>query len=457
MYKNTLPSVTAWSRWGKIQVVVLRRLLYLLHLIKGRVWQTPPPNVHDDPRHFELKDILYFAYKYYFSAPTQSDAIQWTEKWLQKHPPIFLKNNHFVAEQSLTLTAAGDLMPYEWIQDKFCPQLWDDIADDFFAADVVFANLETPILPTTPAAYVPEVMLNDMLFNANEAMFDLFAAKKWGGRFDILSTANNHSLDMGEAGVASTIDFLQQRHIAHCGTARTAAEREKTTIIERNGIRLAFLAYTYSLNQFTNPVDKPFLVNHLEINQANISFEQLQSLRDDVQRAKTDAKADLVILSLHFSCAYQAFPPQHIVENVEKLFAYCGVDVILGGHAHNLQPMANVPFVCPFSGAAKMGFVIFALSDFIAYDIFNWCHLSVYLKLKIEKGKLNGIAHTRLANVLVTPVFAAAEYKNSETRDLRLLNMYRALENITEFSPQNQKMLIGLRKFYQACFQINHP
>ncbi|NJN35494.1 MAG: CapA family protein [Saprospiraceae bacterium] len=102
----------------------------------------------------------------------------------------------------------------------------------FFDADIRFANLETPIDPSKPAALVPEVMLNNMNFNGSAAMFDIFNAQNLSqqpaddagrnltqrnvGRkigFDVLSTANNHSLDMGETGVFATLDFLSEKKL----------------------------------------------------------------------------------------------------------------------------------------------------------------------------------------------------------------------------------------------------
>lgn len=459
-----IPTVTAYTLRGKALVSALRGLLHLVQYWYGKKWSSPPPHFHEDPRLFTKSDLLFFAYKYYFKPTLESDNTEGVEKFFLNNPPIFSTPKNITNE--VTLSAAGDLMPYEWIQKRFCPHLWDDIADDFFSSDLTFANLETPLDTSKPASLVPEVMLSDMNFNADEEMFELFQGKgdkqQARGRrkgandqgFDILSTANNHSLDMGESGIFKTIEYLETQNIAFTGTARSAEERANFPIIERNRIKTAFIAYTFSMNQYTNPTDKPFLVNHLEVNQPDID---LSPLARDVALAR-ERGAEFVILSLHFSNAYQAYPNAHIVRNAQRIFDECGVDIILGGHAHNIQPMARYDFKCPFTQKPKAGLVLFSFSDFIAYDIFNGCHLSVYLKLKISKDTEGGVF---LSDVEPVPVYACGVYHNKNKRDLRLLDAKKWLTKIeNEGKPDfmtdwNVKELRYLMQFYDDFFAKN--
>jgi hypothetical protein len=462
MFQYNSP-VSPFSIKGKILICLLRLLLTPIHWLKGKKWQSPPPQYNDDPRHFSTSDLLYFAYKYYYKSPTQDDADGAVVDFFQKHPPQYQKPSDFISAQKVTITAAGDLMPYEWIQPQFCPHLWDDIADDFFDADITFANLETPIDIAHEKSLVPEVMLNDMLFNADEEMFTLFNGGNGIGHrhmqrgkkgFDILSTANNHSLDMGTEGVHKTLDFLEKKGIFDIGTARNEAESEDITIIEKNGIRIAFIAYTFSMNKFTNPIDMPWVVNHIEFNKPNIDVSRIYN---DVKNAK-EKGADMVILSLHGGNAYQPYPALHFLENIGKIFNACGVDMILGGHPHNVQPMAGYDFICPFSQVKKKGFVLFSFGDFIGYDIYNWCRLSVYLKLTIEKSDATG--ETLLTHVDAVPVYACGMYRSHNNRDLRLLDLrkwYKLMEvGKAAFLPERNRVeLRSLMGFYNDYFEQN--
>ncbi len=479
-----LPVVTAYTPEGKILVAVLRALLWIVHLFMGQKWAAPPPFFHDDPRHYTFRDLLFFSYKYYFKPTEKGENTEGVEKFFNDNPPIFSSENldkNAQIERTVTLTAAGDLMPYAWIQPQFCTHLWTDIGDDFFSSDLTFANLETPIDVSKPPSLVPEVMLSDMLFNGDEAMFSIFNADNFKTKtckhvgFDILGTANNHSLDMDETGVSATIDFLEKKNIQHVGTSKSLENRNKTTIIERNGIRLAFISYTFSMNQKVNSMGKEWLVNHLEVNQPDVDVSQL---KQDIAKAKQD-NADLVILSLHYGNAYQAYPCAHIIENTKRIFEECGPDIILSGHPHNVQPMAAYPFTCPHTGVEKRGFVLFSFGDFVAYDIFNWCHLSVYLKLEISqisnfKFQISDLKNSQnaentegpskrtiLTKVVAVPVYMCGIYRSRTDRELRFLDARKTIDLIEKgqtppfMTPWNVLEIKGLMAFYNDFFAKN--
>ena len=182
----------------------------------------------------------------------------------------------------------------------------------------------------------------------------------------------------------------------------------------------------------------------------------MMPLKKDVLYAKTVLKADFVVLSLHMGNAYQAYPGSHIVANVQHIFDTCGPDVILGGHPHNPQPAARYGFRCPLTQAEKQGFVLFSFADFIAYDIYNWCHLSLYLKLKIEKGLTKeGQIATILTDVAICPVYVCGHYESENKRDLRLLDAKKWWKKYDEgqvegaLTPYQIRELLHLRHFYE--------
>ena len=456
---------------GRVLTEVIRFLLSIIGVFKGRVWSVPPIGFHDDPLRFTFKDILFFAYKYYLRPPVKDERGGEVERYFQTHAPDFELGDGFIELSRVSLTAAGDLMPYEWVKREYCAHLWDDIGDDFFGSDVRFANLETPIDVSQAVGYVPEMMLSDMHFNGDEEMFGLFEgglsraesadyssrteSERYTSRtespnysgFDVLSTANNHSLDMGESGLRATLDFLDERGVLPTGTARSDEERWTFPVIERNGIRIAFIAYTYSLNKFTPLVYAPWAVNYVELNQPGVD---VSGIKGDVAHSKTALGADIVVLSLHFGNAYQAFPGGHVVDNVERIFSECGPDVILGSHPHNIQPMAKHSFSCPITGATKTGLVVYSMGDFIAYDIFSWCHLPVYLKIVFSKGIEGGVEKIVISGVEAIPVYVCGVYKGARDRSLRLLDARRLVKKIGEgdcpsfMSKERVKELEGL-------------
>ena len=78
---------------------------------------------------------------------------------------------------------------------------------------------------------------------------------------DILSTANNHCMDKGATGVVSTLDALDEIGLDHIGTNRSKEEQDTVLVKEINGIKIAFLSFTYGTNGISVPSDKKYLVN----------------------------------------------------------------------------------------------------------------------------------------------------------------------------------------------------
>ncbi len=501
MYSNhtsyIIHHISAYTLRGRILVMILRILYWFVSIFYGKKWQKPPLDFEENPAFYTFKDVVFLGYKYYFCPPSEfSKEIisHFKNQQLDFSPPA-----NFTAQTQITISAGGDLMPYEWIQKKYTKHLWDEIGTFFFDNDIVFANLETPINLAHPPSYVPEVMLSDMLFNADEEMFDIFngittpspsfkggeliatsPSSFKGGEFitpllpkeglgvvfkgfDVLSTANNHSLDMGEEGVLSTIDFLENKQIKHTGTSKNKENKQNFPIIERKGIKVAFIAYTYSMNKFQDIKNKEYLVNHIRVNHAQCTETDILPIIEDVALAYIRG-ADLVILSLHTGNAYQALPSAHTIKIYHQIFEKTGVDIILGSHPHNPQPMEQYNFFCPIKKINKKGFCIYSLADFVAYDIFVWDRLIPLLQLTIQKGTLtstiNGILitipHTQLTNVLLKPIYNwgtknVKKDTNIVGREMRFLDLKQTLQLVQN----NQKPAFMTDKCVQELYLLN--
>lgn len=170
---------------------------------------------------------------------------------------------------------------------------------------------------------------------------------------DIMTTSNNHSLDKGFSGLASTLDFLDDSEIAHVGTARTEEEQNTILFMDLNGIRTAFLAYTYGTNGIPVPEDKEFCVNLID---EDLILKQIKQAKEE--------GAELIVASMHWGVEYQT------TENAEQdklaeLLIKNDVDIILGSHPHVLQPMKMLK-VKTDEGEEKEGLVIFSQGNFFS-------------------------------------------------------------------------------------------
>lgn len=438
--------VRTLTRKGKWMVILLKGIFELVHLFKKKSWRFPLINFEENPLTMGETLAIYLGYKYYLKPHVEA-----TENWgLETHfrsQKIDFTDNGFTEETSCTLHAGGDLMPYQLVNKHSAADLWNETGDWFFNADMVFANLETPLKLSKKAQLVPEVMLNDMYFNCSEEMFSIFNGNGKYNGYDVLSVANNHSMDMGKKGLFQTMEFLKEKKIAWCGAAMNEHAVHDFPILERNGIKTAFIAATYSLNKLTTPKGKPWLVNHFPL---NVPGCDLSFIKTQCATARKRG-ADFIVLSLHAGNAYQAYPSAHTVELFHRVFNECGADVILGGHPHNAQPMEVVTFTDPNTNESKKGFAIYSLADFVAYDIFIWCHMPVMLELTFSKGTKLGKTHKMISGVKILPLYM---HYNPAKKSLRFIPLKKALAQKNIFDSEAQQELSDLEKF---CFRYFLP
>ncbi len=415
--------VRAITLKGKLLVGLVRGFYKVRGLLGGRNWTYVLEGHHEDPRKMTFAQQLYFGYKYYYRAILEGNEGAAYAQYFQGQGAKFQNKDTSNSTQKITLSAGGDLMPYFCITAEQCRDLWEESGDFFFDADLVVGNLETPLNPDKPASLVPEVMLKNMYFNANQEMFNVFSGLGQYKGFDVLSTANNHSLDQGEEGIAKTLDFLNEKGIQHVGTAKTESERDAFPIIEKNGIKVAFLAYTFSLNALVCPEGQSYLANHLNLNETK---PDLSLIMHQAQLARAKG-AEFIVAFLHMGCAYQPYPSQVIIDNMHQVCAQTGIDLVLGGHPHNAQPIEFLDIKDPFSGRNKQSTIIYSQGDFVAYDIHKWCRLPLLLKFDI--ARING--EVVIAAIRAKLFYNHATIKSGEVASLKLRDYLTLKEDVS--------------------------
>jgi poly-gamma-glutamate synthesis protein (capsule biosynthesis protein) len=232
-----------------------------------------------------------------------------------------------VKVDSITLVFAGDMMSHmPQVKAAHNPQSkrheyehWFQFLKDTIAsADFAIANLETP-LGGEPYSGYP-------MFSAPDAFAE--DLKKVG--FDILVTANNHTVDKGRKGLERTLSILDSLNILHTGSFRNQQEHDSTTplMIEAKGVKIALLSYTYGTNGI--PVPKPNVVNLID----HVQMEK------DIVKARS-LGAQIIIPIIHWGVEYQTYEHPSQVKTAEFL-AVKGVDAIIGMHPHVVQPIKYV-------------------------------------------------------------------------------------------------------------------
>lgn len=150
--------------------------------------------------------------------------------------------------------------------------------------------------------------------------------------FDVCVTASNHTVDQGWEGLVRTADLLEANGVRHVGTFRSPAERRRPVLVAtEQGVRVGIVAGTYGLNGFPLPVGRPWAV----------SMWDAENLLAQAARARRSG-ADVVVVHLHGGNEYDNLPNADQVALVERLTASPDVDLVLGEHAHVVQPITKV-------------------------------------------------------------------------------------------------------------------
>lgn len=178
--------------------------------------------------------------------------------------------------------------------------------------------------------------------------------------FNMVNLATNHVLDYGTSLAERSLGVWRASH-PHMLTAGSYAgqhDRETVRMIERNGMTFAFLAFCYGDNYYQQDLPDTW---HLA------GFDKA-ALEADVRRAQE--VADAVIVAMHWGTEYQSEPNEQQLDYAQFL-ADLGVDLVLGTHAHTVQP---VRYVTGSSGNTVP--VVFGLSDFVSGWTVTDCILS---------------------------------------------------------------------------------
>lgn len=406
-----------------LKFILLKVLLYGIGILNGEKYKYSQ-EFEDNFKYMDLKEKLFWGYKSVVKQVEKAEKGKGIEEYFANQNLNFDPGNSFSTESKVVISAGGDLSSSEMIFPENTGQLWDDIRDFYFSADIVCGNLECPIVESKPPVGVPGICLTAPKLNTSPQMLDKFALGGKGVNF--FSTANNHSLDQGEEGIIKTLDFLDSKGCMHVGTARTPEEQNDIPVIEKNGIRIAFTAYTYCLNGEDPIPGKEYMTNVLRLNKPDTD---ISLIKEHVRIAKHKG-ADIVIAMLHWSIEFETYPIENLIKMGHRIMD-CGVDIILGGHPHVAQPMEKYRFYDPYEKREKDGFIIYSLGELVSLNLFSRnSRLASIVKLEISKGTDNGERTARITDLKVLPILISYRSTGKGKTDYRILNLRKTLREL---------------------------
>ena len=351
---------------------------------------------------------------------------------LQKPTRLAFKNIA-AHRQSVVLAFVGDLLPHGYVQRDAAAlanhsienideraasgyrALFKDVEDDLARADITIGNLEAPLArhmtvnglvknPELSKLHGPPEYTTFPRFNAHPGF--ALALSQIG--FDVLLTANNHSLDRNSAGIDATLNALDSFNIKHLGTVKKTEldhgkypQDKRYLIYEKNGLRIGLLNYTQVINMYQSPQ-----VSQI---QDGTIFEDIESLR-----ARSDI--DLVVVTVHWgddiypTTRFEvAKTPNSSQKRWAQKIAEAGADVIIGSHPHVLQPIEKI--ITTTAQQSRETLVCYSLGNFIANQgqrdhkthknyVPYRCSAIVYVKLNKDENKAS-ISDVRYVPVVI--------------------------------------------------------
>ena len=243
-----------------------------------------------------------------------------------------------------TVSSVGDMLMHmpvvntgynETTREYDLRMIFDYISDYTTSADLMVGNLETTLAGLDNGykySGYPQ-------FNCPDSVVD--SMKNAG--FDVVLTANNHTYDTRNVGLKRTLEVIQDRQLQYLGTKLDAEEKDYI-IADCNGIQIGLMCYTYdtgtedpetiALNGITLTKEDSKLVNSFDYNELDIFYADVEE--NMAQMAEDGAEA--VMLYIHWGKEYQLQANSSQKAIAQKL-CDLGVDVIVGGHPHVVQPV----------------------------------------------------------------------------------------------------------------------
>jgi poly-gamma-glutamate synthesis protein (capsule biosynthesis protein) len=220
-------------------------------------------------------------------------------------------------------------------------------------ADLVIGNLELTFAGPPYKGYPA--------FSSPDELAD---ALHWAG-FDILVNANNHALDRGQKGLKRTIEQLDQRTLIQTGTFVHPEKREShyPLVVEKKGIRIALLNYTYGTNGLKDT--PPAIVNRIDKGQ----------IQRDLEKAAT-AEPDFILVSIHWGSEYQLNENSQQRDLANFIFRH-GADAVIGSHPHVVQPIRG-------EGAGNL--VVYSMGNLISNQRNRYRDGGILFEMELVKG-----------------------------------------------------------------------
>jgi len=312
---------------------------------------------------------------------------------------------------TITLSFVGDLMCHspqfknaEISTDSFdFTPSFEEVKNYLESSDFTIGNLETTCAGKKigysgyPAFNTPD---------------EFITALKESG-FDLLVTANNHSMDTNEKGLLRTIDVIKKNKLRYTGTFNSKRDHDSIRIITLKGIQIAILNYTYGTNGLYPSKKHSYMLNLIDTS----------AIKKDIEQSRKKG-SEIVIVYYHFGIENNREPTKEQEEIVKKTRLY-GADIIIGAHPHVIGK-----FLFFKTNKAKLdtGFVAYSLGNFISNQYWRYADAGIILTISLTKKWINDSIYISNVDYIPTWVYRGTNEKKKMHIVFPLVNNLDSLE-----------------------------
>jgi len=290
----------------------------------------------------------------------------------------------------ITIAAVGDVLLHSPLQQQAIRQstkfksLWSPVADLLARADITYGNLEGP---TAKGVNRAGRAVTDPGFVFDDVVYSSYPQFNYHGSlegdlvstgFDVVSTANNHAMDRHSLGADRTLDALEAAGLPHTGTRRSDGTGQLWTETTADGVRLAWIACSFSTNGIPDSKDQVLGCWSDE--------SQIKSMIGQLRQSH-----DAVIVTPHWGVEYTANPGRD-QRDLAHRFLDAGATLVLGSHPHVLQPWEKYT-----TTDGREAFVIYSLGNFVSGQAQLARRSTILLYVGLTKTaagtKINGVSY----------------------------------------------------------------
>lgn len=323
---------------------------------------------------------------------------------------------HIVATGSLGVT--GDIMGHMPVINAgktadgydFSP-IYTHVKSYFESYDFMVANLEVNLGSEKAGPYQ-----GYPTFNSPDATAQ--ALKDAG--VDMVLTANNHSYDIGHDSFIRTQQVVEDMGLKHLGT-RLSTDDKSYVVEDVGGIQVGMLCYTYETGDPGNPRKQlngiPVSTDDTDL-VSSFNYKDLDSFYEEVETALSQMEeegAEATVLFIHWGDEY-ALSPNANQQAIAQELCELGVDVIVGGHPHVIQPFDTLT-----SSTGHNTYCIYSVGNAISNQRADTLANTTRNAQYTEDGMIFGVTFQKwndgtveVAEVDILPTWVNKEYKNGK-------------------------------------------